>query len=137
MYQFICSGNPPHASYSASKEQIDSSCPTCGALTHLIEEESVEKGRLRPNHNLTFEKLGELAMYLRARGYSEASVAYIFRLDATEFRALNVRYLRQMGKQIRIDTDRLHAEGKTNKEIADELGIFESTVYTLLLGKES
>jgi hypothetical protein len=32
MYQFVCSND--HKSYSASKEQIDSSCPKCGEPTH-------------------------------------------------------------------------------------------------------
>lgn len=38
MYVFICSNN--HTSYSASKEQFDPSCPTCGEPTKLVSQES-------------------------------------------------------------------------------------------------
>lgn len=41
MYVFTCSNN--HKSYSASKEQRDSSCPTCGEPTHLVTNESQDK----------------------------------------------------------------------------------------------
>ena len=38
MYVFACSNN--HTSYSASKEQKDMTCPTCGEPTVLVSEES-------------------------------------------------------------------------------------------------
>lgn len=33
MYTFVCTGTPEHTSYSASLEQNDPGCPTCGAPT--------------------------------------------------------------------------------------------------------
>lgn len=36
MYKFACSATSEHVSYSASKEQRDPSCPTCGAPTKLV-----------------------------------------------------------------------------------------------------
>lgn len=41
MYVFTCSND--HKSYSASKEQKESSCPTCGGPTQLVDEDVQEK----------------------------------------------------------------------------------------------
>lgn len=38
MYTFVCTGTPQHTSHSASKEQHDPSCPTCGAPTIEVRE---------------------------------------------------------------------------------------------------
>lgn len=37
MYTFVCSGRPSHFSHSASEEQKDPSCPTCGESTQSVE----------------------------------------------------------------------------------------------------
>lgn len=37
-YLFICNGTPQHKSYSASREQYDSSCPECSAPTILVDQ---------------------------------------------------------------------------------------------------
>lgn len=41
MYLFTCSNG--HTSHSASKEQKDPACPTCGEPTWLVSEESQDK----------------------------------------------------------------------------------------------
>lgn len=43
MYKFVCTGRPSHISHSASKEQNDMTCPTCGEPTQSAEV--VEKMR--------------------------------------------------------------------------------------------
>jgi Zn finger protein HypA/HybF involved in hydrogenase expression len=41
MYQFECPKG--HKSYSASKEQHDPACPTCGEPTHLVTADSQDR----------------------------------------------------------------------------------------------
>lgn len=130
MYLFICNGTPQHTSYSASKEQYDPSCPTCGAPTRLVEPN--EPGLLAEDHGLTAQQLFGLAENLKERGYSETSIANIMRLEITEYRALMAqarkRYLVQMGKKFRA----MRGEGKSNLEIAEALGVSETAIRTVV-----
>lgn len=45
MYTFVCTGTQEHTSYSASREQTNPSCPTCGASTHLVDENPEAKAK--------------------------------------------------------------------------------------------
>jgi hypothetical protein len=134
MYLFICHGTPPHFSHSAAKIQRDPSCPVCGAESRIVMESkgSDEKGRIAPDHRLNDLQLFELAKDLQQRGYSETDAAYILRLEPSELRVFRHRMFAEIGKYARKRVLELHAEGKSNSEIADEVALPESRVRELL-----
>lgn len=132
MYLFICRGTLPHFSHSAAKKTNDDSCPVCGAETKLILESEEEKGRLAQHHHLSDLQLFELAADLKRRAYSEASIAYILRLEVSELRILRNRIRVDIGKYTRTRAAELKGEGKSNAEIAQELGLPEENVRKAL-----
>lgn len=137
MYLFICRGQMPHFSHSAAKKTHDDSCPVCGAETQLILVSEEEKGRLDKEHRLNDLQLFELAADLKRRGYSETDTAHILRLDATELRFLRAKIQHDIGKHARIRANELKGEGKSNLEIAQELGLNENRVRELVEPRRS
>lgn len=137
MYLFICRGKSPHFSHSATKVTRDDTCPICGADTQLILESPEEKGRLAKEHKLSDLQLFELAADLKKRGYNEASIAHILQLEVTELRLLRNRMQVDIGKYTRTRSAELKSEGKSNLEIARELGLNESTVRSILESRRS
>jgi hypothetical protein len=78
MYKFICDNG--HASYSASEEQNDMACPTCGEPAKLVDEDNVVTVKFNeesthwsqdPDINALFitTVLNYLADTLKAQGY--------------------------------------------------------------------
>lgn len=133
MYLFICRGQMPHFSHSAAKKTHDQSCPVCAAETQLILVSEEEKGRLAKEHHLSDLQLFELAADVQyRRGYSEKSTAHILRLEVSELRQLRNRITADIGKYTRTKATELKSEGKSNAEIAQELGLPENNVRKAL-----
>lgn len=50
--------------------------------------DKIEKGRIDEDHNLSKEKLIDLALMLKAKGYSVEGIAHILRLEQSEARQM-------------------------------------------------
>lgn len=129
MYLHICKHDPPHFSHSAAEHPNDPSCPVCGEETRVVlSSTETTSGRLAEGHKLNELQLFELASDLQQRGYTESTIAFVLRLDVADLRMLKNRTTHDIGKAARLRAANLKDAGKSNLEIARELGISENAV---------
>lgn len=130
MYVFVCPNG--HKSFSASKEQHQPECPECGEPTEPIGDE----GEAFEVRSLTDEEV-EKVQQLKEEGKTETEIAEALSVPVVDLRVLKHRRQAELGKAIREEAERLFAAtGKSNKEIAEELGITESRVRDILYPKQ-
>lgn len=107
MYVFVCTGTPEHTSYSASREQIDSSCPTCGAPT--LEVRGLDK------HPLKVAEGGATKVNVVFANYDERSINW------SSDPQINALFLRQVKNFL---NDKLRARGFLFlNDVFNELGM--------------